>query len=180
MNKSSASTQSNSPQTPSDPNATSSNESRVSVVADDVALADEDLAWIRDRLLEVCAAAKREAAGAQIDVVVIGDEAMARLHRDFLNLPETTDVLTFDLKESKEGPIEGEVYACIDEASRCAAQREHSVREELLLYAVHGLLHLAGYDDHDPVEHERMHRREDELLAAVGVGPVYSAKDLNS
>ncbi len=43
----------------------------------------------------------------------------------------------------------------------------------MLLYAVHGLLHLCGYDDRTPAGFRRMHRKEDDLLARLGVGPVF-------
>ena len=175
MNKYSELTESNSPLEPSDPDTASFSHGRVSVVADEVSVSAEDLDWISENLSAVCKAA--EAADTILDMIVINDEKMARLHGDFLNKSETTDVMTFDLGESDQGPLEGEVYACFDEAVRCAKRRNHSVRKELLLYGVHGLLHLAGYDDHDPDDHKRMHQREDELLAAVGVGPIYSVED---
>ena len=46
-------------------------------------------------------------------------------------------------------------------------------RAQLLLYILHGLLHCAGFDDHDPAEHDRMHTEEDRILTAIGVGPVF-------
>jgi probable rRNA maturation factor len=72
--------------------------------------------------------------------------------------------------------VEGEVYICLDEARRRAEAMEHSVFNELLLYATHGLLHLIGYDDHDAADHRRMHAREDELLTAIGVGAIFEAQ----
>jgi probable rRNA maturation factor len=92
----------------------------------------------------------------------------------------TTDVLTFDLRDRKpprdrEGvALELETVVCIDEARRRAAELNHPVRHELLLYCVHSLLHVQGYDDKSPAAARRMHAREDELLRAIGVGPVYS------
>ena len=144
------------------------------MAADGVDVADDDVAWIRRCLEEVVLASG--VSVHRLDLILIDDATMAKLHGDFLDKPETTDVLTFDLRENEESPIEGEVYACIDEARRCIADRSHPVRAELLLYGVHGLLHLAGHDDHDPDDHRRMHEREDELLRAVGVGSIYDSK----
>ena len=61
-------------------------------------------------------------------------------------------------------------------ARRRAAARDKTLataRAELALYLVHGLLHLAGYDDRDAAAFRRMHRREDEILATLGLGGVF-------
>ncbi|QDU72298.1 rRNA maturation RNase YbeY [Mucisphaera calidilacus] len=109
-----------------------------------------------------------------LSVVFVGDEAMAQLHGKYLDDPTTTDVMTFDLRETEEGPIDGELVICVDEATREADSCGHGVERELLLYAVHGLLHLLGYDDHDPEQAQIMHTEEDRLLRAIGVGAVYA------
>lgn len=108
---------------------------------------------------------------------------MSMLHKSYGRKAGTTDVLTFDLSdaqapslEPQASVIDGEIYICLDEARRRAGQMGHAPRLELLLYAVHGLLHLLGYDDHDPESYHRMHDKEDELLEAIGVGPVFTGK----
>ena len=62
---------------------------------------------------------------------------------------------------------------CLDEAARRSRDLEHPVEHELLLYAIHGVLHVLGHDDHDPAAFERMHAEEDRILEAIGVGPVF-------
>jgi hypothetical protein len=49
------------------------------------------------------------------------------------------------------------------------------VRDELLLYAVHGMLHLCGYDDRTDRDFAAMHRREDHILSRLGVGAIFGA-----
>lgn len=120
-----------------------------------------------------------------LSIVIVDDAAIADLHQRFLNVDGTTDVITFDLSEATagvdhdpaSGGVDGELYLCLDEARRRAAEFGHPVADELLLYAVHGLLHLVGYDDHDPEDHRIMHAKEDELLTAIGVGPVFSRRE---
>ncbi len=74
--------------------------------------------------------------------------------------------------------IELDAVICVDEARRRAAEMEHSVRAELLLYCVHSLLHVQGYDDVTPRGAREMHAREDEApLVAAGVGAVYAGKN---
>lgn len=113
---------------------------------------------------------------AQLSVVIVDDPHMTRLHEQFLKVPTTTDVLTFDLRDAPgdaDQPIEGEIYICYDEARRRVAELKHPISHELLLYALHGLLHLLGYDDHDEQGWKLMHRIEDQLLEELGVGRVF-------
>ena len=115
-----------------------------------------------------------DAAPRTLSVAVVDDATMAELHERFLGVAGPTDVLTFELDHDAAGRVsEGEVVICLGEATRQAAGRGHGVAEELLLYAVHGLLHLSGYDDRDADAYERMHAAEDDLLAKVGVGAVF-------
>lgn len=111
-----------------------------------------------------------------LSVVLVDDEHMTRLHDQFMQMPETTDVLTFDLRDDPAAPIEGEVYVCVDEARRRAAEPGHRLDHELLLYALHGLLHLVGYDDREEAAWRQMHAKEDELLEALGVGRVFDVQ----
>ena len=59
------------------------------------------------------------------------------------------------------------------EARRRAKEQHGSLRNELLLYALHGMLHLCGMDDRTQKGFERMHRMEDEILTRLGIGPVF-------
>jgi len=110
----------------------------------------------------------------RIDLTIINDDEMARLHEQYQGVTGTTDVLTFDLRDHPDQPLEGDLAICIDEAERQAAARGHDVDQELLLYALHGLLHLLGFNDDTDEAALRMHRREDELLVAAGLSPIYA------
>jgi probable rRNA maturation factor len=121
-----------------------------------------------------------------VNVVIVDDATMASLHERFSGIAGTTDVLTFDLSDEPrtEPPadamdratvhdVEGEVYVCLDEARRRAAELGHPVAHELLLYGLHGVLHLLGFDDHEEADYQRMHALEDRLLRAGGIGAVF-------
>lgn len=116
-----------------------------------------------------------------LSIVVVGARAMATLHDRYMKLPEPTDVLTFDLGSDRAaGVVDGEIVVCADVARRTARQRSKTQRaatEELALYVTHGVLHLAGYDDHAPADFRRMHAREDALLNELGLGHVFTAGD---
>ena len=137
----------------------------------------EDLGWLRAKAVE---AAGLLGCVGQMAVRLIDDQEMSGAHDRFCGIAGTTDVLTFDLGDgtgrSERGRkiIDADVLACVDEATRQAAARGIAVREELLLYILHGVLHCLGYDDHDEAAFSRMHACEDEVLRAIGVGGVFS------
>ena len=109
-----------------------------------------------------------------LSVALVGDATMSRLHEQFLNIAGPTDVLTFEIEHDAKGRVtNGEIVVCVPEARRQAKRHGHRVEHELLLYCLHGLLHLTGHDDLDDAGHRRMHRAEDRILTAIGVGPVF-------
>ena len=112
-----------------------------------------------------------------LTVIFVGDRRMIELHRQFMNLPTTTDVLTFPIDEdARSRPLSGEVYVCIPESRRQARKRRTQVAHEVLLYALHGMLHLCGFDDRTDAEYRKMHRAEDAILTRLGIGRVFDSK----
>ena len=114
---------------------------------------------------------------AELSVALVGDRTMSDLHQRFMNVRGPTDVLTFPLDTDAHGRVvAGEVVVCVPEARRRAKERKLPLERELLLYALHGLLHLCGYDDRTVRSFRAMHRAEDEILTRLGVGPVFAPK----
>jgi len=106
--------------------------------------------------------------GFHVDVSVVDDPAIRRLNARFRRTRKTTDVLAFDLHAPGPSRLMGEVIVCADTAKRQARRVGVPVALELDLLVVHGLLHLAGWDDHEPLEARLMHEREREILAETG------------
>ena len=104
-----------------------------------------------------------------VEVAVVSDAVIARVHRQFMDVPGATDVITFD---------HGEIVVSADTAQRCAAEHGHGVVEELALYVIHGLLHLNGYDDIAPRDRARMHRVQDRIWRRVIEAESSPAKNL--
>ena len=113
-------------------------------------------------------------AGGEVRIRVVNDAAMSMLHERHSGIGGTTDVLTFDLRPMGLGPLDTDIVVCLDEAVRQAGSRGHPPTRELLLYALHGVLHCLGHDDHDEGSYARMHAAEDAVLAAIGVGPIFA------
>jgi|SRR5271170_4177717 len=130
--------------------------------------------WFKTRLTR---AAKLSGINrGEWSIWLIGDRDMAPLHNRTMKNPHTTDVLTFDFRDAPADPLELQTLVCVDEAARQSTARKNGLRHELLLYMVHSLLHVSGYDDRTKNEANKMHAREDEILTKIGAGSVYAAK----
>lgn len=105
---------------------------------------------------------------AAVSLAIIDDPAMHQLNREFLEHDYPTDVLSF-LLDSGPGMLEGEVIASADTAAKEAERFNTSTADELLLYVIHGTLHLVGFDDTTNESAAEMREREAHYLARFGV-----------
>lgn len=134
----------------------------------------------RQRALKVPAALMRRAATAAagyakgprgpLGVVVIGDAEMRELNLRFARVIGTTDVLAFDLSDEAapdEAAVRGEVVVNAGEAIAQARRRRKDAVDELVLYVVHGVLHLAGYRDHTAAQKRRMRAAEAAVMKGL-------------
>jgi probable rRNA maturation factor len=126
----------------------------------------------RRRIVELVSFVARAEAVAlgDVDIAVVTSREIASVHRAYLSRAGATDVICFDLSDQRNGQTANDIHAqilvCGQVARREAAARGRSIQRELLLYVLHGLLHLAGYDDTDADQAKRMHARQEELLEA--------------
>ncbi|MGH7940404.1 MAG: rRNA maturation RNase YbeY [Limisphaerales bacterium] len=132
------------------------------------------------RLLEKIAAAtlaQLNITRAELGIVLVGAKEMASLNEKFLQHEGPTDVITFDYSDKVAPPgaartapravpviIRGEIFVCIAEAERQAIVFGTDWFSELVRYIVHGILHLSGHDDLEPLARKRMKREENRLL----------------
>lgn len=103
----------------------------------------------------------------EVSVALVDDGEITRLNREWLDHDWTTDVISFNLAGEGEPPI-GDVYLGVEQAARQAAEYGADPAEELLRLAVHGTLHVLGWDHPEGegrVESE-MFARQEELLRA--------------
>ena len=133
----------------------------------------------RARLRRACRAAAPEAWGdVAVSLAVVDDDEIARINEQYLGRPNATDVIAFALDgpDASERPTVGEIVVSAERALAEAARRDADPQWELALYAAHGVLHLAGYDDHNPAERREMRLRESEALRAAGLSDEDAAK----
>jgi probable rRNA maturation factor len=95
---------------------------------------------------------------SEIQFVLIDRATMARVHDDFLGDPTETDVITFPY---------GEILVCPAVAHERAAEFDFEAGHEVLLYCLHGMLHLAGYDDTTPQAAREMAQAQQRWLNNV-------------
>jgi probable rRNA maturation factor len=91
----------------------------------------------------------------EVNVVLVSDQRIADIHRQFMSDPAPTDVITFD---------HGEIVISTETAKRQARQFGTSLMHELQLYLVHGLLHLSGFDDKTGRGAAEMKRVQEKLV----------------
>ena len=85
---------------------------------------------------------------------------MRAVNKKYLGHDGLTDVLTFDFGKSQQG----EIIICPHIARTQARAYQTSTENEIILYVIHGILHLAGFDDHRPKDILKMREMEKELL----------------
>ena len=122
---------------------------------------------------------------AELSVLLVDEKAMAALHERWMGEPGPTDVLAFPMDElrpphlgggnagragaEEPGPdpgLLGDVVLCPQVAAVQARDAGHSTQDELELLAVHGILHLLGYDHAEPDERTEMFGLQDRLLSS--------------
>jgi probable rRNA maturation factor len=107
---------------------------------------------------------------AEISIGIVTDERMHELNRQYLNHDYPTDVLSFVLAhDKKRKSLEGEIIASSDYAAREAVSYGWTGNDELLLYIIHGCLHLVGYDDTTAKAKKEMTEAETKYLKQLGV-----------
>lgn len=124
-----------------------------------------DLAtWVLDQL--------RVHPQAELSVILVDETASERLHKEWMDLPGPTDVLSFPMDELRPTPVGvdprpgmlGDIVICPQVASQQAAAAGHATGDEILLLLTHGILHLLGFDHVDEAERAEMFTLQRDLL----------------
>jgi rRNA maturation RNase YbeY len=100
---------------------------------------------------------------SQLGIVLVDDATIAQLNAQYHATPGPTDVLSFDYGEGQ-----GELIISVECVVRQARRFRTTPARELILYVVHGILHLHGYDDQTPNDQRRMRAAERKLISRLG------------
>ncbi len=112
-------------------------------------------------------------------IVFVSPQNIKALNCKYLQRDDITDVLAFDLKEGslpspraqstrKKTQLNGDIVICADMAVRNAYLFKTSLAHEIVLYIVHGILHLLGFNDHGTVKTRMMRKKEQEIMKYLG------------
>ncbi len=127
----------------------------------------------------LCGALAREGVeNAELSVTFLSDARMTRMHARHLGRPHAADVISFALHEPGEAPL-GDVYVGADQALRQAAEAGVDGAEEMARLALHGTLHVLGYDHPSGPERtaSEMFRIQEEVMAAAVRGAANGRPD---
>lgn len=107
----------------------------------------------------------------QVSVVVVDEEKIQKLNKEYRNVDAVTDVLSFPMNEKGEDGIVllGDIVLCEKRAREQAKEYGHSLRREVVYLCVHSLLHLLGYDHEQEADQKKMRKKEEEIMQKAGI-----------
>lgn len=103
----------------------------------------------------------------EVSLALMSDDDLRRLHRDFMGLDTVTDVMTFPHGEGQQG---GDIAISVERATEHAYELGMAAWEEIRFLAVHGVLHLCGWNDGNDASRQRMLDRQDEIISSWRMG----------
>ncbi len=110
---------------------------------------------------------RKEGRDARLSIVLVDNSRIKELNKQYFNSDEVTDVISFPLSNNKNS-LSGEVIVSVETAVDTAGKRNISVEGEIVLYILHGILHLLGYDDGNEGDARVMHEEESKILKTLG------------
>nr|WP_243459429.1 rRNA maturation RNase YbeY [Metabacillus bambusae] len=141
-------------------------------------LVDEQLKTVED-LLQFAAEVEVVAQDAELSVTYVTNERIQEVNREYRDKDQPTDVISFALEEIGEGEIEivgleqppilGDIIISIPRAKEQAVEYGHSFMRELGFLAVHGFLHLLGYDHMNQADEKEMFTKQKDILDRYGL-----------
>ena len=108
----------------------------------------------------------------EFNIIFVSKEEIQRINREFRKIDRVTDVISFALCDDKDIVQTnelGDIFICLDKAFEQAKEYGHSVSREVAFLAVHGYLHLCGYDHMTKEEEEIMFKKQDDILNQAGI-----------
>ncbi|SOC20866.1 probable rRNA maturation factor [Ureibacillus xyleni] len=133
-----------------------------------------------EKLLQHAATVLNIEDGSEVSITFVTNEAIHEINREYRQKDQPTDVISFALEELGEGEIEivgedlprilGDIIISIDRTREQAQEYGHTFERELGFLAVHGFLHLLGYDHMTPDDEKTMFGKQDEILSSYGLG----------
>lgn len=108
------------------------------------------------------------------NIIFTDEDRIRQINKDYRNIDKVTDVISFALNDNDECNFNaedelGDIFICIPRAKEQANDYGHSIEREVGFLAVHGYLHLCGYDHMTESDEKIMFSRQEEILAQAGL-----------
>ncbi|MGM9951251.1 MAG: rRNA maturation RNase YbeY [Lysinibacillus sp.] len=139
---------------------------------------EEHIALV-EKLLQHAAKVEGIEEGSEVSITFVTNEAIHEINREYRDKDQPTDVISFALEEMGEGEVEiigegiprvlGDIIISTDRTREQAEEYGHSFERELGFLAVHGFLHLLGYDHMNEADEKEMFGKQDEILGSFGL-----------
>ncbi|WP_099361953.1 rRNA maturation RNase YbeY [Fredinandcohnia onubensis] len=146
---------------------------------DEIGEVKEEECTLVQELLFLAADKEGVSEGTEVSVTFVDNERIKEINREYRDKDQPTDVISFAMEEMGEGEIAiigedipkvlGDIIISIPRAKEQAEDYGHSFARELGFLAVHGFLHLLGYDHMTKEDEEKMFSRQKEILEAYGL-----------
>ena len=108
----------------------------------------------------------------EVNVIFVDEKEILRVNKTFLNHHYVTDVISFNHTRPPVLPpgepwAFGDIFVCYPVARQNAARFSHTFLQEMMMYVIHGALHLSGMDDHNPQDRAEMDRQAEKIIAQI-------------
>lgn len=129
---------------------------------------EKELNELKDMLSDYCIREKLD--NVIFNIIIVDKAKIKEINEAYRGIDRVTDVISFALEDdlvmtSPEGiRVLGDIYICIERARQQASEYGHSFKRELSFLAVHGLLHLLGYDHMNEEDEKIMFSKQEEVL----------------
>ena len=147
----------------------------ITISYSDMRFFNEETETLIYRVLEKGAEMQQVSEEAELSVMICDAPVIHELNRTYRNVDAPTDVLSFALNEgdeedcAEEEAALGDIVINIDRAAEQAKEYGHSREREIAYLAVHGFLHILGYDHYEEEEKKEMRAAEEAILSACGL-----------
>ena len=140
-------------------------------------LKETDMQFVEKILQQ--AAKEEDIEDAEVSVSFVTNERIREINREYREKDQPTDVISFAMEEPGEGEVLiqdsgeprvlGDIIISLDRTWEQAADYGHSFERELGFLAVHGFLHLVGYDHMNEPDEKEMFAKQDVILSSLGI-----------
>lgn len=139
----------------------------------------KELEYVIEKIVEDSLAYEEFDEKCEISVSIVRDEEIREINKQFRNIDNPTDVLSFPQLTFEEGEmadvneneeiILGDIIISLERAKAQAVEYGHSLKREISFLTAHSMLHLMGYDHMEPAEEEEMFAKQKEILEKAGI-----------